>query len=47
MPPTKLVGGNGVFFSQPCMGSEFQVITIAPVNFAIGVDDASFEFIIP
>jgi hypothetical protein len=39
--------GSGLFFSQQCTGSEFQVITVAPSNYSIGLNDASFEFIIP
>jgi hypothetical protein len=39
--------GSGLFFSQLCTGSEFQVLTVSPANFSIGLNNASFEFIIP
>jgi hypothetical protein len=39
--------GSGLAFSQQCTNSEFQVITVAPSDFSVGVNDASFEFVIP
>jgi len=39
--------GSGLYFSQQCTGSEFQVLTVDPTNFSIGLNNASFEFIIP
>ncbi len=38
--------GSGLNFSQLCTGSEFQVITVSPANFAVGLNNASFEFMI-
>ena len=38
--------GSGLSFSQLCTGSEFQVITVSPANFAVGLNNASFEFMI-
>jgi hypothetical protein len=39
--------GSGLAYSQQCIGSEFQIITVDAFNFAIGRNDVSFEFIIP
>jgi len=39
--------GSGLAYSQQCTGSEFQVLTVSPSNFNIGLNDVSFEFIIP
>ena len=39
--------GSGLAFSQQCTGTEFQVITMEPLNFNVGRNDVSFEFIIP
>jgi len=32
---------------QQCTGTEFPVLTVSPANFDSGLDDVSFEFIIP
>jgi hypothetical protein len=39
--------GSGLAFSQLCTGSEFQVLTVDPGNFNFGLNDASFDFVIP
>lgn len=39
--------GSGLAFSQLCTGSEFQVITVAAANFNVGLNNVSFEFMIP
>jgi hypothetical protein len=39
--------GSGLAYSQQCTGSEFQVLTVSTADFNIGLNNASFEFIIP
>jgi hypothetical protein len=39
--------GSGLAYSQQCTGSEFQVLTVWPGDFNVGLNDVSFEFIIP
>jgi hypothetical protein len=42
-----VVVGRGLAYSQQCTGGEFQVLTVYPGGFATGLDDVSFEFIVP
>jgi hypothetical protein len=39
--------GSGLAFSQLCTGSEFQVLTLDPFNFNVGLNTSSFMFVIP
>ena len=45
--PAIIFVGSGLAFSQQCTGTEFQVITVLPSNFSVGINNASFEFVIP
>ena len=45
--PAILVVGSGLGFAQQCTGSEFQVLTIDPVDNTFGWNDVSFTFVIP
>ena len=39
--------GSGLAYSQQCTNSEFQVLTVSFLNADVGVNNASFEFIVP
>ena len=39
--------GSGLYFSQQCTGGEFQILTVSPSDYSVGINYASFEFIIP
>ena len=39
--------GSGGSISQQCTGTEFQVVTLSVANLNVGLNTASFEFVIP
>jgi len=39
--------GSGLAYSQQCTNAEFQVLTVSFNDATIGLNNASFEFIVP